>query len=195
MNVWLFTDRDRHWGLFTREKLSDVEILQNNFMTIFKSAIKNFKIIICTEIITGSEPEGTFWPFKASLSSYECNMYATLKNLNTHEHTKCQNIYHFRLLRQHFFVSLATSPVHLHTSFFIRAQLATKVGDYHWIIVKYFVDEFLWSTVMLVTRIYWLQIGKPSPLARSQPCHQYFSSLSLSPTIILFYFWPILQFW
>ena len=53
--------------------------------------------------ITESEPEETFWAFKTSLSSYECNMYATLKNLNTHEHTKCQNIYHFRILRQHFF--------------------------------------------------------------------------------------------
>ena len=28
---------------------------KSNFMTIFKSAIKNLKIIICTEIITGSD--------------------------------------------------------------------------------------------------------------------------------------------
>ena len=97
---------------------------KSNFMTIFKSAIKNFKMIIFTGIITGSEPEKTFWAFKTSLGyyfGYECNLYATLKNLNTHEHTKCQNIYRFRILRQHFFVSLATSPVHLQTSFFKSA--------------------------------------------------------------------------
>lgn len=68
---------------------------KSNFMTIFKSAIKNLKMIIFTGSITGNKPEETFWAFKTSLSSYECNLYATLKNTRTYKMSKYLSLSYF----------------------------------------------------------------------------------------------------